>query len=1166
LKYYFFLSLILTTLGLQAQITINVRNFDPFEDAVFFADIEVRQNGNLVNIQKDNLFIIERNFSTEIIKVEPSPLGTGQRIFWIPNFDLFDSQYEARLNCFIGSQVGGVDLVDNDLNLPSFTVRSMQTGTQIFEVPFAITPAGAGRFFQASISYSKTILDRNGFTRPVSLDSITTNKNPNFRVTFVGAAEYPNQPPFLVRNSTPMGVNILFLPQDNDYQYDVITFHYHGGAKKYLKLTGNLPRIEQNKQLQLVYPNEKDTLIPCQEVQIKWKGYVPGIPVVISANYSTSRGFEKIGEVKDSVFNWTVPPIISRNLQIKINQEFVNNEPTNLAVDKNYNKVAYNPSSSKVATNTGNIIQEYDLNNNSLINTITLAGNKTINTLQYIDDDNLLVGTKVGNIDSIGILNVTSKSFVKNFRFSQYSVAEYKYQANSNSVIAIPSLSTQVNTINLNDGTPINQVQLNYPLLTLDVNEKENIGVLSKFNSEYEIFTLPYSQNNVRFRFKLDDVPLASKIAISPNKRYFAIACRGFTGTRTQVVIIDLERQYIMSILRNFSTELVGLNFDPTSSVLAVGNKGLPQILIYDLVSQSVTAEFSNSIGLLNDIEYSPVGNSLVTTANSGNSLVYRTFVKPETDINDSLVVIQHPTIEYNNINFRDEYVFNTQSRTFTASFCNRHDSPIVFNKSNMKVGTNFKIISPNEFTVTPNQCIDLFVEYTPLDTGAVADTMVFTYCSTSISYPIKAVSLNRNIFVIENVFDFGEVCVGDTLVKEIELIRNNDPAPLRVTLIQSTPISGKNLFIFDNIDTLLPAGATLKVRVKAVPDTFGVRNTTGQLRIYNSDKFITSFNLRLKGIGTFVNLSHTVLPFTIEDKKRTLTIGNPGIEPLSLNSASITPGNNYRVLTQFPIVLKPGDSTTIEIEATSNTLTEYLTLSAVPCLVTKYIPLVAYRGTSLLQIKDTTTNPKDDVGLDILMTNTENEPYKGIRTFEAEININKRLFFPKEVISKYGKGELVSNRVENNRRFIKFKVEGNFYDLKGTLATIVGVPGLAELDTTNINLLQSEFFGKSVVTTVRNGRLTVDDKCPQRVIISSELVNFATIYPNPSSDNITIEKNSNDRLNLKILDVLGNTVYSINIFENKKEIDITKLPIGQYRLVFELNGILQVENMSVVR
>ena len=71
------------------------------------------------------------------------------------------------------------------------------------------------------------------------------------------------------------------------------------------------------------------------------------------------------------------------------------------------------------------------------------------------------------------------------------------------------------------------------------------------------------------------------------------------------------------------------------------------------------------------------------------------------------------------------------------------------------------------------------------------------------------------------------------------------------------------------------------------------------------------------------------------------------------------------------------------------------------------------------------------------------------------------------------------------------------------------------------------------------------------------------SISPNPASESFSINANGNDNLNVKIIDVLGNTVFNEVIYSNKK-IDVSDFKNGVYFVTVESDD-LRVTNRKLV-
>lgn len=1191
IKPFVLLFVLISQVTLFAQMTLEVRNLEAFDRAEFTAEIRTKIANNNTNVETKNVIILEKNYSTEITKIENLTDG-WQQITWVPNFSILENSYTAEILVATGTDVAKRPIVSDSLNLPQFILiynSGIQIGQQVGDVNFGFVPVTNPTVRQVKLNYYRTIKDANGNIAPVVLDSVT-HINSNFRFRWDNLGYDEKVPRTVITGTETFFMNLYFVPKDDSYQYDVFTFHYHGGAKKTVKLFANNLKTESSQQLKLVYPTEKERFTPCQNIQIKWRGQVPGVPVVIEANFADSRNWVQIGEVTGSELNWQVPNTLTSNLQIRVSQKFVNSDPQVLAQNIQYLKSSYLSDASRfIAGRNGGFIEEYDVNNNNqLIHRYRLPGNLQydITNLGYLDNDKFFVSYNnnyLGNSkDSIAIFSTQQKAMLTKFPFEKFRSSSFILDEINKHLYALPVLGNIVSVVSANDGSIVKEINFETPIRNINVNAKQDVALVSLLNGEYRLFDLPMDLNSQIISFKLDETPINTSTLISPNKKYAAIACKSYASTKTQVVLVDLTTGSILTILRDVDTEIVGLGFDPGSTMLIFGNQAMPQILFYDLAKAEYSIKFTNSpSSFLTDLKYSPVGNSIISTADGGEALVYRTFIKPEFDVNDSLLTIEEAQVDLLTIKSDDEFVFNSQTKVYTKTICNNGTSPIIFTDYKLKDAVHFSLLNINfPDTLFPNQCKDFQINFTPKDTGLVADSIIFTYCDRQLTSYISGFSKSRNITFLDNNLDFGETCIGDTVVRDVEILRNNDNAPIRITKLSCETLNGNVIFIFPAIDTVLQANEILKVRVKIVSDTFGIRTPKIFVQMYNQDKYRFETKFKVKGIGTIMSISHSTLAFIPEIKKRIIEINNTGIDPLTIDDVRFVPNDNFRVSSSLPINIPAQTKGTIEIEwYGNNSNTATMDIVATPCLAAKsrFIPLIFYSGTSLVQALDTTVNPLDEATISVKYQNNENISYKGERFFETELMVNQKLFFPLRVESNLGTGKLISQRTENGRRYFTIRVDGVFDNKTDIVARVIGIPGLAELDTSKVELINtSAFWGTSVKTTTRAGTFKIDANCPGRKIVDLLPIKSIAIYPNPANEKVVVSpKNTVMKLaKVRILNSLGVEIYSRNNIdlENEKlfEINTSKLPIGAYKVILESDSQNEFEiiegNLNVVR
>ena len=74
------------------------------------------------------------------------------------------------------------------------------------------------------------------------------------------------------------------------------------------------------------------------------------------------------------------------------------------------------------------------------------------------------------------------------------------------------------------------------------------------------------------------------------------------------------------------------------------------------------------------------------------------------------------------------------------------------------------------------------------------------------------------------------------------------------------------------------------------------------------------------------------------------------------------------------------------------------------------------------------------------------------------------------------------------------------------------------------------------------------------------------SIAPNPATDFVSINLNGIETAAIKIVDVLGNTVFRDSYFSGVKKIDVSNFKNGIYFVMIESNGIKTMTRKVVIK
>jgi hypothetical protein len=376
------------------------------------------------------------------------------------------------------------------------------------------------------------------------------------------------------------------------------------------------------------------------------------------------------------------------------------------------------------------------------------------------------------------------------------------------------------------------------------------------------------------------------------------------------------------------------------------------------------------------------------------------------------------------------------------------------------------------------------------------------------------------------------------------------DPVPLRVLNVS---ITGENSWSFSNKsigDTLLEAGKSLFFDLKFIPLELGELNAT--LKVAHSVKngnFYDSLQLRGTGIGTEFETSHTHLLFIPEIKTRKLTIKNIAQNHVKIENIDLDTEGYFKVITELPKTLQTGDSLIIEVEQIkdiedSDKLIEMI-IDATPCLTSSQLYLGEYKGSATINIPNIETPATEEFKFNIDYKTTNNvAAYAGNRFYEGELTANPRLMMPFEISSPLGKAEIISNKVENDLRIWKFRVEGDF-GREGILAEVKALPGIAETDESEINILGSSIgFGNAVEDRVNKGKLKITGTNGRKIYRPETNLSNLAITPNPADEFVDIhfEAEVAEPCSIEIVNSTGAVISSTTCADTKPGLNSRKI------------------------
>jgi WD40 repeat protein len=1187
---------VVTIQSVPPQYNVNTDEFPLLK-----LNVRVTDGGSPVELLKNQFYILEEAMVCEPIEVTPIS-GGWQTVKWYTKLTDFTKVGQENKDYFGQLLTVYKNLPDRKLivgsidKLPVLFVVAGSNDQQMRDANWEIVTPGNSIPFQMKLKgYLQSAKDFKQTN--IKIDSLTT-KTKYFTWKWLGPLiGEKREPPAELGVGIEYLVNIYFTPDKFGYFQDVLTIHFNNGMKKYIPLYGNSFSVDVQKLIELTEPKPGTAFSPCQEVTIKWKGQSVEYPVELY--YSIDAGYEwrKIDVVRDSMYVWRIPDIETNFLMFKVRQDFQNSKTSILSEDQfpvfsvNYNT----PGTLLSSFNSMGKVMTWDLTTQPsptflrrhYIEEITEESQEKFYSfgLEYSNTDNkfyisyrnLLVPPFLQR-DTIAVFNADQTYPVKKIVLPQGFRTNKILSDRTKTVLTVfPAYGNKLLQYSMIDESFIREYAFEAPIMDISFSTTSDSAAVLLINGRIKLVRLTDFAMYDELNF--DIFPNFLKIAYSPNGKMLSIGGQSDgSGLKTNSYLIDIATRQIVKVFTPSSGNSVAMQFNPTSTSVIVGSETDKQIALYDLAS---TVQSSNLFGHsenMTDMKMSPGGLSIVSTSLAKqDNMVYRTFTYPQEDAIDAYLIIERPKITLDIVKIEPEYL-GTDNPQNVTTICNIGRSLADIFDARFKLGTHFNLQTQwQRDTLYPNNCYNIGIYYSPLDTGIIRDTLILYHCSKQYWIPFESYSKPRNLALLSNNFDFGEVCIGDTLSKELAIFRNDDPVPLK---LNNVVFKDKEDLYFSKSgimkDTIIEAGGTFYAKLNFVPKDLGA--ATGELLIIHSNqsKIFASMNVKGTGIGSFIEVSHDALRFIPEITTREIKMKNIGATDISFEQFRVVPAGNFDVLTPAGFILKPNEDKIVQVQwkGIDETPAQLVT-DANPCLVQKFIPLTFYRGSSIVKVPTVMTEANNEfVKIPITYSNTENGVYNGKRIFEADFEVNYKLFLPRTVESKFGPGSITHNSVNNGIRTFGIKVEGDFTP-SDTVAVIVGVAGLSNIDRSPISITNNSIgWSKFVNMTSEPGEIIITGICEDRYIIRTQsIIKDLVVIPNPVSAfaKISFHLVQDADINCDLIDNTGCTHKLIsehkgNSGNNLLDLNLSQFGTGNYKLRISSGSEFITRNLIILR
>lgn len=1184
--------LLLVSASAQAQLSLSRVSFDVSKYPKVSARVRATNGGNPVNLLPSQFALLESNIAYAPTTVTQE--GNGNHLI-----EWTSSQFgyiSATLLAIDGGQTASIAY---DATVPKTVggrviVRDSMSRNVPFYVDFETVPVGGSDTIKLKVVATEGAREGDGpAERPVLLESITT-KNPNFKVNWKRSFG-TSDPPVNIISPLEYRIDLICEPTTAGPLSDVLTVTFEGGMRTDIMISANPSTYPQRTIMNVVSPNGGETFAPCQEVPIQWSGMINGFYAYVDVSMDNGRTWTVVDSTQDSTLLWRVPKELSDSVRIKVYQKFQSTNPQWLRGEQSpATSAAYSADSRYllIAYGSGTII-EWDVVTATRVGTYVTGSTTGVapRSLSYIGRTRDFVTvtsrerTRGGNL--LKFVQGTATSVATVAVPADVEVREIGTDQNGTKIYLLPQLAGRIPVYEPSTLAPLQPIILTSPAASSAINGN-TIGV-SQVNGEVVIYDAITGAEQRRSNTGIADGhgPATHRFATSLNGRLVALAGKRLeiaNGSREQrTFIYDMQEESIVKILYRETSDAVNMTFSPSNAYLGLGFEYNQQFVVYDLRTASTLPPSGATEGHANkltDLAFAPDGSTLVSTSlDSLYNVLLRRVSTPESDISDNVFRITPVQLNIASVSLGEILIGVTHDTTITANVCNTGTVPAAFDWSAL-VGGTWLVVTNNisADTVQPGECVTISLRATPLDTGLLSDTLVLSACGTEFRVPIQVQSLDRDLDVLTDMENFGDVCIGLTSGKRLAVIRNNDPVPVTINSVFVEGGLQAQFRVADAIsDLVVPPNGTLEVTVEFVPRKLGY--DTGSVIIRYAGQSVVNRVVRVtgRGSGADIQLSHGALAFIPEIPERDLVVRNESDNPVMIDSATITAGEPFVLLTTLPVEIGPKDSVVLRIRYNMGNVgsNAKIALSVQPCATATDVALAAYSGTANISVPVIEADPRSDsTTIPITASITENVAYDGIRPFFGVVRVNPRLYLARNITSTIGTAEILSQDIVNDVREIRFRIDGNFRGI-AEIGRLSGYAGMAEVDTSILSFdIAAEGFGTSVTETYADGLLRIILPDPSRRIVDRTIAPIVrAVKPQPASTSAVIDVALRDGadLTLRIVDQHGADLIApmartVSGGEHSLPIDVETLPPGVYLIIVSTPAGSTTTPMVIIR
>lgn len=1033
--------------------------------------------------------------------------------------------------------------------------------------------------------------------KPYSVTSITTS-NPVFSVS-------PNA--FTLRAGEQIKLTVSCTPTDSSYTWSQISFTNSTCSSTLYGSCGFTGKKPIKPSLQVLFPNGKEKIIPGLDTTITWSG----IPLTdtVQIDYSTDKGIRWnmiTNKATEGTYQWEqIPSDSSDNCLIRVQQLapfFDRGWARHCGSDSEDRAYAVSSDSLGNIVIAGSFSSTMNIGNT----TITSNGGTDVFISKYNPKGELLWSKKAG-----GVNNDVAKSLAIDKLGNIYITGQYTGNATFDTVKVTGTSDYNIFLAKYTKDGSIVWIQT----MGSDAYDHGNSLALDRFDNLYLAGDIAgrtqFSDTVVFSRGSWDS--FIAKYTVDGQLQWvrvdggnewdesISITC-DTSGNVYSTGVVEGSATFSSTTVRSIgSTDIFVAKYDSTGSMQWVKNFGS----IYEDKGTGICYDYNGNIYVAGSFSGISIFDTLRATSKGQLDIC---LAKISTDgnviwvksaggnLDDEPLSVCYDTTNTISITgyFNTKAVFSTdtivsqgKSDIFIAAYSLLGDLHSIRREgSDSADRAQSIIVTPDNHTHVAGYCAsNIIIESENLVSEGSDDAIVWRIGQRPLQLDVSDVAwslVKPNVHITDTIH-IGTIPLGvskDTIVTNVITNVSNYPVKVNTWKIIGADSSSFKI-IGNNVPCIIDTNSSKPIELSFSPKHTGINSVLLEI--------ITPFDTLHQVIQGFclpslvkvetpiIDLGKvwihtrkdTLLAITLRNvNSDTLTIANSSIVSASQNSPFFITlgGGGFR--------LAPGQSRTMIISFAPNhigrvTSTIEFEYSGYGSPAKIHLSGEGFEENVSIDVslRDTSAYPGNEISIPISITGNKNLTQSGTKNLQLTIQTNSTLLTTENSV--------VSSNISNDT--LVFSINTTLpQDNSGILSTLKFNTALGNDTSCNISVIKITSNNQPLTFRQKPSRFTLQGVCKSdggRLFSINGNVAIHAMYPNPASSESTLEFETIEHgiTTISILDVLGNTAYTLLEQELPAKVHTLQIPTdnlsnGRYYVIIKTPSVTKVTPLQVLK